>query len=195
VANILGRFYQLDRRRRQTIIYSVVAGFGIILILGAFLAFRSTEPMRLHEDRKSGFSLLVPKTWEKKIDFHGAALSAYSPVENELDWFLENINVVVQDISSNPLSLDEYSELAIRQVEVVFKENVQVLKAKSARFAGRPGYMFNYIGKGPQGDVKIIHFWTLDGLTAYQFTYTAIVPDFDKYWPTAKKMMKSFKIL
>lgn len=124
----------------------------------------------------------------------GVAAMFFSPKEGPLDAFTENMNIVVQDISSNPMDLQQYSDIAITQMRAVFKDEMQIVKSEPFFFAGRMGYKLVYTGKNPGGDIKFMHVWTIKDNIAYQITYSALVSSFDRFLPTAEKMIRSFKI-
>ena len=123
-----------------------------------------------------------------------AAVLFYSPQENDLDFFKESVNVVVQDISGNPLNLKEYSQLAIEQMKVVFGDNMVIFESAPTFFADQSGYKLIFVGKGPETDLRYMSVWTIKGLTAYQVTYTALNSQYERYISKVKKMLKSFRI-
>ncbi len=138
--------------------------------------------------------MLYPARWAYRENSGGAAVIFFSPKENKLDRFQENVNIVIQDLSDNPKNLKEYTSKAIRQMEVVFKENLIVKESVDIYFAGQPAHKFVYIGKGPDWEFKNTHIWTIRGLKAYQFNYIGTSSEFNQYKDKVEKMFKSFKI-
>jgi len=184
----------VSQRKKHKIITGIVAGIGIILILSVAWVTSREYRFKRYKNNRNNFSIKYPASWALEENINGAAVIFYSPQENDLDYFKENVNVVVQDISRNPLNLKEYSELAIEQMEVVFEENLIILDSAPAFIADQAGYKFVFIGKGPETDYKYMSVWTIDGLTAYQVTYTALASQYERHLSNAKRMIRSFRI-
>jgi len=182
------------RRKKQNIIISIVAGIGIILILSvAWVASRDYR-FRLYKNDEYNFSIKYPALWAYEENINGAAVIFYSPQENDLDFFKESVNIVVQDISGNPLNLQDYSQLAIKQMEAVFEENMITLESVPIFIADRSGYKFVFIGKSPEADLQYMSVWTIEGTTAYQVTFTSIASHYEQYIFKVKRMLRSFRI-
>lgn len=186
----------MNRREKQNIIIGIVAAAGIILILGAVWVLSREHRFKRYRSDRDGFSIKYPAAWSFEENKDGAAVIFFSPLDNELDFFKESVNVVVQDISGNPLDLKKYSETAIRQIEAVFEENLVILETGPVFFAGQAGYKFIFLGKTPEDepDLRYMCVWTLKGLKAYQVTYTAILSQYERYLPEMKRMLRSFRI-
>lgn len=184
----------MDRRKKQNIIIGIVAGIGIVLILSAaWIASKEYRFKRYKSDEKN-FSIKYPASWTYKENTNDAVIIFYSPQENDLDFFKESVNIVVQDISGNPMNLRNYSKLAIEQMEAVFGENMIILESVPTFVADRSGYKLVFLGKGLEAELQYMSVWTIDGTTAYQVTYTAIASQYERYISKVEKMLKSFRI-
>lgn len=184
----------MDRRKKQNLISAIVAALGIILILGVIWVVSKDYRFNAYQNENKGFSIDYPASWSFEENTGGAAVIFLSPQENDLDFFKESVNVVVQDISGNPMELKEYSELAIEQMEAVFGENFVILESGLIFVAGQKGYKLVFIGKGPDTELQYMSVWTISGLSAYQITYTALSSKYDRYLPKMKRMVRSFKL-
>ncbi len=184
----------MSRRQKQTRIAMIVALVGVVLILGVILLVGKDHIYKKYYNKAGGFSIKYPVTWALEENKGGAAVIFFSPKENALDFFKENVNVVVQDISANPLNLEAYTKLAIKQMRLVFESNFIIVESVPITIAGRAGHKLIFIGKGPDTELKYMSAWVLDGLTAYQITYTAISSHYDEYAGKMKKMVRSFRI-
>jgi len=184
----------VSRRQKQNIINGVVAGVGIILILsGAWVVSREYR-FKSYKNKEYGFSIKYPALWALEENKNGAAVIFYSPQENDMDFFKESVNVVVQDISGNPMNIKKYSKLAVEQMEAVFEDNMIIFESKPTFFADRSGYKLVFVGKGPEVDYKYMSVWTIEGLTAYQVTYTSLNSQYEHYISKVEKMLESFHI-
>ncbi len=184
----------MQRRRKQTIITIISGAIGLVLILTVGWFFAKRYLSLEYENAPYGFALKYPAAWSFAEDQGGAAAIFYSPKETALDIFQENVNIVVQDISQNPMSLEEYTETAITQMQAVFGTNLEILDSSPIFIDNRPAHRFIFIGKGPDGDLQYQCRWTLTGTTVYQITYTAIASGYERHLPQAERIMKSFRI-
>ncbi len=174
--------------------YGFIAGIGLIIAcLSAWNIF--TETKYIHYKHPSGFfEMDYPPEWSMIENEAGAAAIFYSPLENDLDIFKENVNIVIQDLSKKPMSLEQYTKTAIHQMKVVFKTGMEIVESEPAYLGGVKGHRFTFMGTGPDGDLKFMTLWALKGDTAFQFTYTGLKSDWDQYKKVADKMLRSFKI-
>ena len=184
----------MQRRQRQTITAIITGAAGLILILVVGWFFAKQYLSLNYESGQYGFALKYPAMWSFAENQGGAAAIFYSPKENALDIFQENVNIVVQDISQNPMDLDKYTETAIAQMQTVFGTNLEILDSSPIFIDNRPAHQFIFIGKGPDGNLQYQCRWTLAGTTAYQITYTAIASGYQRHLAEAERIMRSFRI-
>jgi len=109
----------MKRRQRQMLLISIVLVVGLCLILGTLLYLKSENKFLKYKDPYGQFTIKYPAEWEAMQDYGGAAVVFASPQENALDADRENVNIVIQDLSANPMTLDQYTELAIKQINLV----------------------------------------------------------------------------
>ena len=185
----------MQRRKKQTIIAAVIGTIGLALILTAGWFFGKQYLTLNYENGQYGFTLKYPVNWSFAENKNGAAAIFYSPRNNALDFFQENVNVVVQDLSQNPQTLNEYTTIAIDQMQAVFGINLEILDSSATSIDGHIGHQFGFIGKGPNGDLQYLCRWTIVGTTAYQITYTALASGYERHIKAAERIMGSFRIL
>ena len=184
----------MRRRKLITFLLFVVALLSLSVIGYIFLNFGKQHAYDLYENKKYAFSLRYPVDWKLGEVTPILAVSFFSPLENNLDKFRENVNIVIQDLSENPMTLQVYSDTAIKQMEAVFGANMKILERGPAYLSGHIGYRFIYLGESDQKEYKFMHVWTIINNTAYQFTFTAMASDYNDYVGMAKKMLRSFRI-
>ena len=175
-------------------IFNSIAGIGVVCILIMLWIFSKEHRFNRYSDDHYHFSIKYPTSWSFEKNKNKAVVIFYSPEESELDFFMENVNVVVQDISRNPMSIEKYSSTAIKQMEAVFSDNMIILESEPMYFAGREGYKFVFRGKTPETELQYMSVWAINGLTAYQVTYTALASQYERHLPKVKKMIRSFRI-
>lgn len=184
----------MKKRKKQDITLGVIAVIGIVLILSAAWVFSKGYRFSKYKNEKEGYSISYPSDWALEEGLNGVSVIFLSNQDNELDFFRENVSVVVQDLSSDPMNLTEYSAKAVHQMEAVFKDNLVIRASEPALFAKIRGYKFEYFGKGEGTDLHFLIYWTVTGLTAYQVTYTAVSSQYERYLPKVNRMIQSFRI-
>jgi len=189
----------MNKRQWKTLLYSFVGLIGIALIVAAFILQKRTgEGLVKYVNNKDNFQMKYPKSWKKYEGKDGTAFMVISPKEGELDLFTESVNIVVQDLRENPIDLEVYNDLAVKQMQVMFGKNMYILETTSeVQLSGLPAYRFRYRGStNTTFEIYALHMWTIKNDKAYQFTYMALYPpEEDKFYPMIEDMIKSFKLI
>ena len=175
----------------------IIIGIGAILILILAIAlFAPRVDYYIYKNSNAGIQLKYPSNWKMQEHLETGALVVFvSPLDNALDIYPDNANITIQDISKNPLNLEEYARLAVDQLIAVFgNEQIRDLETTPTRLAHLPARKIVYIAKTQEADLKIMHVLALDGMTAYQFTYSGLSATFDQYWPRVNTMLASLEI-
>lgn len=165
---------------------------AFIMIIGSSSC--SQENMNKHTDSK--YDIFFPESWTKQQK--GTATFFLSPKESEKDLFQENINIMVQDLSSQPMTLEEYTNLTKTQITQALGSSA-IVSVKDFNFAGQQAKEMVYtMPKNPmQGrnlNLKLRQVWFIKGNNAYLLTYTAQNSEYDNYLETAKGIFDSFKL-
>lgn len=142
-----------------------------------------------------GIKFMYPVNYELSEDFAGITIVyVLSEREDATDLFRENLNVNIQDLSAQPMTLDEYHNLSLEQIET-FIANSEVISVNKTTLAGKPAYEVIYIGQASEGyDLKWKQSWTVVDDTAYVITYTAESSQFDNYLDIFNKAFSTFEI-
>lgn len=160
----------------------------------ALWIFSKAYRFNQYTDDRHNFSIKYPVSWSLEINKNNAAVIFYSPKEGDLDFFRENVNVVVQDIARKSMNIKKYSSTAIKQMEAVFGDNMIIIESGPMYFSGHEGYKFVFRGKTSETELQYMSVWTINGLTAYQVTYTALASQYERHLPNAKRMIRSFRL-
>ena len=136
------------------------------------------------------YEIAYPDKWEEK-EISGTVLFL-TEKESDDDTFQENVNVLIQNLSSQPMSLDQYTALSNQQIIGAFGESA-LLSLTRNELSGTPAheviYTMIYRGK----NLKLKGFWLIKDDKAYVLTYTAEPNRYDEYVDVATKIMTSFK--
>jgi serine/threonine-protein kinase len=149
-----------------------------------------------YKDDNNKFSISYPETWDKNIN--NGMVVFFTKKENQEDLFRDNINIIVQNLSNQPLTLEEYTNLTKQQVinevgaSAIQSTNDVILAGQKAK------EMIYIIPKNPlrnQLDLKIRQVWFIQNNKAYLLTYTAEKDKYEKYLQEVLKIDASFKLL
>jgi len=123
----------------------------------------------------------------------GAVVVFFAPTEGPSDIFQDNVNIIVQDLSAQPMTLDEYTELSLGQIEQ-FITDPSILDSSAVTLADIPGHRVVYTGKQGQYDLKWMQVWTVQNNKAYVISYTAETSKYSTFLETVQEMIDSFEI-
>ena len=182
-------------REEKNIAFGLTAVIGIVLIIVVNMFFLGSSQSTVYKSKDGSFRMKYPVSWQLSENHGGAAVFFQSPKENDLDTFYENVNVVVQDLRSGAMTLNEYSDVAMNQVKAVFKDSIVVVEEKRYSLSQQEGFKFVFIGKGADLEVQMMCVWTIKDDIAYQITYVAERDSFEKYIAVVEKLISSFRIL
>ena len=171
----------MNQREKQSIISTLAGAVGLILIVGVAWFYFKEYRLQTYEDPKGRFSISYPRDWSAVRNVNGAEVIISSPIEGDFDLVKENLNVVIQDLSADPLNLEKYSVIAVKQMQMVFKDNIKIEEAVEDSLSGLPAFRFVFTGKGNPSDVKYYMVWTIKGTKAYQVTFLSPVSQFERY--------------
>lgn len=153
------------------------------------MMFGSCSQDKMLKHTGKNFEISYPASWQKQEQAN--AVYFLSPKENEKDMFQENVNLMLQDLSQQPMNLEQYTELSKKQIIENFGASALV-SMKTTTLAGQEAkelvYNMNYQGR----KLKLKQYWFIKGNTAYLFTYTAEPSQYDKYEKTATELIQSF---
>jgi hypothetical protein len=130
-----------------------------------------------------------PKEWSQKAQNN--AILFMSPRTDAQDLFQENVNIILQDLSSQPMTLEQYTDLSKKQLVRAFGVNA-ILSDGATTIAGQKARYLLYNMTYQGHTVKIKSEWFVKEKMAYLFTYTAEPSQFAKYEQTAMAVINSF---
>jgi len=104
------------------------------------------------------------------------------------------LNIVIQNLSGSPISLHDYSQKAITQMKVVFKDGMEVVESGPTTVNGTAAYKFVFKGKNTDIPLQFQSVWFIESYKAYQLTYTSFASKFDIFLPKINSMVNSFRL-
>jgi len=174
-------------------------GTLIFVLVGAYIAGQisgqrdgNTVPvigaMDEYTNETMGLHISHPKSWTIQVE--GKGVYFLSPMENSADTMRENINVLVEDITGNTVTLAEYTASAMSQVKTL--ENYTIVSEGKTRLGKLAGYGIIYTATIDSHKVQFQQAWTVKGKKAYLITLAASAASFPNYTRVFGRMIKSF---
>lgn len=149
----------------------------------------------VYESRDYGILISYPINWECKENFMGTTVIFLSPQEDISDQFRENLNIMVQDLTVQPMNLEEYTELSLAQLDQLISKFKLTEPVFNSTLAGYPAKTIKYTGRQGKLKLKWYTIYTIFDNTAYILTCTGNQKSFESYLPYFNEMINSFQIL
>ncbi|OGY78942.1 MAG: hypothetical protein A3B74_03565 [Candidatus Kerfeldbacteria bacterium RIFCSPHIGHO2_02_FULL_42_14] len=152
----------------------------------------SKETWSTYEDAANGVSFEYPSSWEQQALEGGIVGFA---MENGT-----NVTFTVEDLSENPVTLDEYTEAALENLDILDWE-IEILESKNTTINGVPGYTLTYTATGEDFtkdgknfQTKIKQAWAVKNNKAYIISFTGKLDNYAEESATGEKILQSLKI-
>ena len=180
----------------QSKILKILAGIGVLSAIaiptGLFMMNSRLKNFITYENER--IKVEYPNDWkrENRSNFLNNTVVFTSPKENEADKFQERVAIIVEE-SSRPLSLKEYTNQAVQQIESL--SNFIISPPRDTTLGLSDGKYVIYQGMDSQTKVKRHEVWTVNYNKIYTVIYTAEPDKFDKFFPAAEKIIDSLEIL
>ncbi len=144
-----------------------------------------------YKDTLNRYTIEYPANWQK-VYFENATAFIRSK-ENDSSTSQENVNILIQDLSAEPMTLQAYNDLSKKQYIDGYGPS-SIISMKDTTFCGQQAevsiFKMSYGGQ----PIKLEQLWFILKNTAYLLTYTARPEKFETYRHTAEKLMRSFKL-
>ena len=69
-----------------------------------------TTGLLTYDSPDHGIRIKYPAEWTKDEQIPNAVVVFFAPMEGPSDIFLDNVNIIVQDLSAQPTTLDEFTQ-------------------------------------------------------------------------------------
>ena len=182
-----------SREKTLTVTY-IIATLSLIIVGVVLFLFWNEHHFKRYDRPQNNFAISYPSDWKMAENTNNVNVIFYSPLDNDLDFFQENVNVLERSYPGDPKDIKAYAEMAVDQMQAVFKGNFILLEMQPTLLASYPAYRIGFIGKGAQGELKFLILCVRKEDVSYQITYAAVSSQYDKYLDKINKMLGSFKI-
>ena len=150
-----------------------------------------------YQNPKHGISINYPDNWEIQEQLMittGELVTFFSPQTNSLNNVREKVIISVVDLSHNPrpISLNEYSEIMLKQIgETTHNKSI---KPTPTTLSKRKAKTMTYSSILEENNVQIKETWTLYNNRAYIITHIVNKNTVSEWEATVNNMVKSFEI-
>lgn len=121
-----------------------------------------------------------------------------SPLENESDAFIENLNIIADNSSAlSSFSLDEYTNANIEGLKVLESNFTLVQPPMEITIDGKDAMTFVFTATDSADEsttLKFLDVVTINENVAYLLTFTSTPDTYPSFLPTFEKMLQSFRI-
>ena len=154
---------------------------------------REAETLATYHDDAYNLTLQYPVSWRRGESLPGTLVSFVSPLENDEDRIRENVNLMVQDLSENTMTLEAYSEGTLRTLQA-FTPSMTLLASNGMIIGGLAAHSITYQQDTQLGRIQFRQVWFIRGNTAFLFTFTAEPESFERYEKAFRSMLNTMKI-
>lgn len=143
------------------------------------------------------FSLKYPQTWsERQIDdpITGEVVVLTSPPETDTDLFAERVYIAVEYLSSEPISLEEYSQTVLERINQTENNDVESYQDFKTNINNTPARTVIYSRQQGTLQLRQMESFTIKNNQVYIAIYTAERAKFSKFYPTVEKIIDSWEI-
>lgn len=157
-----------------------------------------------YNNTELGIYLQYPANWskmEEKFDANVNVISFISTPENDTDTFTENVNIAIEPLQNESITLEEYSNTTLAALSNVF-ENFSLISKENTNLDGVPAIKIIFSITQPQitdqsRDIdtikqipmKIMQILSVKEDKAYVIIYSAEEAKYDDYLPIIEKMI------
>ncbi|MDF0552442.1 serine/threonine-protein kinase [Kamptonema sp. UHCC 0994] len=182
--------------KKQVLIgVGVATAIALAAIVPKILPQPTPEKLLLYQNTENNFRMKYPEKWEMKESqgyFDPNIVTFRAPKKNDSDIYPEDIIVTIDDLSSKPMSLDEYTKISITQIKEI--KDTKVLEDSSAMLANTKAHKVIFTTREEDKNIKKMQVWTVKNNRAYTITYTANKDEYSNYLKSAETVINSLEI-
>jgi PsbP-like protein len=138
-----------------------------------------------------GFSISYPSGWAVQENTGGSVVTFQAPSEGRDDLYRENLKVTVEDLSSSPMSLEQYKSAQLAKKQSLASFNL--IYDQAYRVSGFNGWKIAYTANSGML-MEWVEIFTIKGTTAYDITFSAQESSYANYVVAMDTMTKSFQL-
>lgn len=144
--------------------------------------------------KEEDYSIQYPKEWElSQSGQMGTKFILFSALEDQEDQFRENVNLISQDLGSNDVDLDQYTEISENQIKTMMT-NCMVYESKRIKNASGEYQKLIYAADQGAFRLKFEQLYWIENDFAYVLTLTCEESKFSNFKDVGEKIMSTFTL-
>ena len=186
-------------KSRQRILWLVLAlpfiVAAAIILIG--IDRKSYKNYFSYDNDNYQFQIKYPKDWSiKDVDdpITGEIVVFSSTLETPSDSFLEKVHIAVEYLSSESITLEEYTQLVFERIRQAKGSDIEVYQDRKAKVSGNRARRVVYSREEDGLQLRQMETFTIKGDRVYIAIYTAERAKFSKFLDTANKIINSWSI-
>ncbi|WP_339625266.1 PsbP-related protein [uncultured Winogradskyella sp.] len=165
----------------------------VVLLIG-FTVFAQKDWTQLTQD---GFAISYPKDWVSSDQKPQPSMQflLMSDEKSQInDKFRENINLTLEDLGGQVLSLEDYAKISLEQIttQIPSAKVIVNVTTKINDYEARSVIWSADFGNGMV--LKFKQVFILNGGMAYVLTFSSTSAEYDDYIEVGDKILNSFKL-
>jgi len=171
----------------------------LTILLVGFLTFQfvfaqDAPEITQEKHETENFSITFPSDWTlDQSRTMNTEFILFSPLNNPVDVFRENVNLLMTDMSEYNMTMDDIVKLSEEQIATLITE-AKVIQSVRRQKDGMEYHFFEYTGKQGTYNLRFLqHFYLKDGM-GYVLTFSAETKSFADFEKTGNNILNSFKV-
>ncbi|MBO0351982.1 CHAT domain-containing protein [Phormidium pseudopriestleyi FRX01] len=151
----------------------------------------------LYENATYGLKMQVPRQWriqEPQDSITGTLAVFLAPPESGTAQFYEKVSITIEDLSSDPKTLEQYTDAAVQEIRDYVPEVEFLVPPLPITLGNHPAYQVMYTGKMGEEEVQRMLVWVVKEDRAYIVSYESVKEQFNRVFITVQEMIKSLEL-
>ncbi|MDF5706721.1 MAG: protein kinase [Nostoc sp. S4] len=152
-----------------------------------------TQNFLTYQDSNYGIKIKYPTNWkiqENSNSINQELVIFFSTEISNSNNYQELLTVSIEKFYGN---LKESQDLFSNEIKATLS-NATIIDTSETTLAKKQANQLIFLSKDRKKNLKNLQIWTLKNNQAYIITYSAGIEDYDRFLPTAEKMIESFEI-
>lgn len=161
----------------------------------SFTAFAQTQPeVAWKTADEPTFFLQYPSDWKlDKSGQGGTSLILFSKIASDEDLFEENVNVIIEDLSTFNIDLSQYVSISESQIKSMIKSAI-IVESSKMKYGTQEYHRLVYTGYAGDLRLRFEQYYFMKNKKAYVITFTAEQDTYPEYKVTGERILNSFKL-
>ncbi|WP_138499092.1 serine/threonine-protein kinase [Nostoc sp. PA-18-2419] len=191
--------FKVGNHPQKSIWRKAIIGLGMATaatIIAFFIFIPRNQSLLDYNNIPYGINIKYPTNWQKTgtpDHITGNVVKFISPKENNTDIYLENVNLIVEELPENHQELEQFTKFFLDEIQQSYP-NSKISEKGKTQLANQPAYQVSYTLEEEGINIKRLQVWTIKNNKAYIMTYTDNVTKYSEHLPTARTIINSLEI-